>query len=400
MRGLALEGGGAKGAYHLGALKALYEAGYTFDGVVGTSIGALNGAVIVEDNGSIENLQKLWDGVKVSTLLDFDDDEWELIRKGAINMGSIGYIVGKIKEFGRVRAESTDRMRNFISSYISEEKIRKSPLEFGFAAYNVSSMRSIEAMKEDIPEGELINYIIASANYPVYSTIEIDGNRLMDGGVANNMPVNLLIDRGYDEIVCIRTRDRYQNVYESLYQGKNITYIVPSEKMSMAMNFSRERIDFYQKLGYFDANRMLKGYFGKHYFLEETSAEDFEAVMCSLPDEAFFEALSVAGVKPSDDKSENFTTFIQILKRHQSGKKKDSPETTFGLFLEEFAQVYGIDRFEVMNPIRLASKVYDKARMDIFDADGTLAKSKIGRNKIKKEMFSAIMKHFGTIRRD
>ena len=34
MRGLALEGGGAKGAYHLGALKALYEAGYAFDGVV------------------------------------------------------------------------------------------------------------------------------------------------------------------------------------------------------------------------------------------------------------------------------------------------------------------------------------------------------------------------------
>ena len=65
MRGLALEGGGAKGAYHLGALKALYEAGYAFDGVVGTSIGALNGAIIVQDGGSLETLQKLWDNVKV-----------------------------------------------------------------------------------------------------------------------------------------------------------------------------------------------------------------------------------------------------------------------------------------------------------------------------------------------
>lgn len=91
-------------------------------------------------------------------------------------------------------------------------------------------MKVIEVMKEDVAEGELLNYIIASANYPVYSTIEIDGNRLMDGGVANNLPVNLLIDRGYDEIICIRTRDRYQSVYESLYKGKNIKYIVPSEK--------------------------------------------------------------------------------------------------------------------------------------------------------------------------
>ena len=114
MRGLALEGGGAKGAYHLGALKALYEAGYAFDGVVGTSIGALNGAIIVQDGGSIENLQKLWDNVKVSQLLDFDDEEWEMIQRGAINLGRIGYLIGKIKKFGRVRLESTDRMRKFI----------------------------------------------------------------------------------------------------------------------------------------------------------------------------------------------------------------------------------------------------------------------------------------------
>ena len=43
MRGLVLEGGGAKGSFHIGVLKALFESGYTFDGVAGTSIGAING---------------------------------------------------------------------------------------------------------------------------------------------------------------------------------------------------------------------------------------------------------------------------------------------------------------------------------------------------------------------
>ena len=47
MKGLVLEGGGTKGAYQLGAYKALKELGVEFDGVVGTSIGALNAAFIV-----------------------------------------------------------------------------------------------------------------------------------------------------------------------------------------------------------------------------------------------------------------------------------------------------------------------------------------------------------------
>ncbi|MGN1096989.1 MAG: patatin-like phospholipase family protein [Christensenellales bacterium] len=47
--GLALEGGGAKGAYHVGVVTALYESGYSFDAVVGTSIGALNAAILAQD---------------------------------------------------------------------------------------------------------------------------------------------------------------------------------------------------------------------------------------------------------------------------------------------------------------------------------------------------------------
>lgn len=58
MLGLALEGGGAKGAYHMGVVKAYFEEGYYFDGVVGTSIGALNGAIIAQ--GDFELGYELW----------------------------------------------------------------------------------------------------------------------------------------------------------------------------------------------------------------------------------------------------------------------------------------------------------------------------------------------------
>ena len=56
--GLVLEGGGAKGAYQIGAWKALKEAGVKIKGVAGTSVGALNGALICM--GDLEQAEKLW----------------------------------------------------------------------------------------------------------------------------------------------------------------------------------------------------------------------------------------------------------------------------------------------------------------------------------------------------
>lgn len=48
MLGLVLEGGGARGAFQIGAFQALNEKGFRFDGIVGTSIGAINGALLAQ----------------------------------------------------------------------------------------------------------------------------------------------------------------------------------------------------------------------------------------------------------------------------------------------------------------------------------------------------------------
>ena len=58
--GLVLEGGGAKGAYQIGAWKALKEAGIHIKGIAGTSVGALNGALIAMDD--FEKAEKIYNG--------------------------------------------------------------------------------------------------------------------------------------------------------------------------------------------------------------------------------------------------------------------------------------------------------------------------------------------------
>ena len=58
MFGLVLEGGGARGAYHIGAYKAIKELDIEIGGIAGTSIGAINGAMMVQ--GDYDLLEKVW----------------------------------------------------------------------------------------------------------------------------------------------------------------------------------------------------------------------------------------------------------------------------------------------------------------------------------------------------
>lgn len=69
--GLVLDGGGARGAYQIGAWKALREAGVKINAVAGTSVGALNGALICM--GDVEKAEQIWRDITYSRVMDVDD---------------------------------------------------------------------------------------------------------------------------------------------------------------------------------------------------------------------------------------------------------------------------------------------------------------------------------------
>ena len=75
MKGLVLEGGGTKGAYQLGAYKALKELGMEFDGIVGTSIGALNAAFIIQ--GDYDIMEDIWLNQDYKSFMIIEEDLYE-----------------------------------------------------------------------------------------------------------------------------------------------------------------------------------------------------------------------------------------------------------------------------------------------------------------------------------
>ena len=80
MKGLVLEGGGTKGAYQLGAYKALKELGREFDGIVGTSIGALNAAFIIQ--GDYDLMEDIWLNQDYKSFMIIEEDLYEKYKDG------------------------------------------------------------------------------------------------------------------------------------------------------------------------------------------------------------------------------------------------------------------------------------------------------------------------------
>ena len=254
--GLVLEGGGVKGAYELGALIALIEKGYTFHSITGTSIGALNGAVMVSQG--IEKLAGYWEEAKYCPVFDFDDETVARFRQKDFDLDLIIATGKKLLSAREIIKNSYEHTLNFVYNRLSEEEIRSSDIDFGCVTYNISDMEPFEAMKKDIPEGKLIDYIVASACFPIFPPKQIDGKKFIDGGVYDNMPINLLARTGCREMIVVRTNPETKQPKRRIERDDlDIIYITPSANLGRAMAFSPERIENLKQLGYADAMRII-----------------------------------------------------------------------------------------------------------------------------------------------
>ena len=254
--GLVLEGGGVKGAYELGALIALIEKGYTFHSITGTSIGALNGAVMASQG--IEKLAGYWEEAKYCPVFDFDDETVARFRQKDFDLDLIVATGKKLLSAREIIKNSYEHTLNFVYNRLSEEEIRSSDIDFGCVTYNISDMEPFEAMKKDIPEGKLIDYIVASACFPIFPPKQIDGKNFIDGGVYDNMPINLLARTGCKEMIVVRTNPETKQPKRRIERDDlDIIYITPSANLGRAMAFSPERIENLKQLGYADAMRII-----------------------------------------------------------------------------------------------------------------------------------------------
>jgi NTE family protein len=194
--GLVLEGGGVKGAYQIGALMAVRELLVEFDGVVGTSIGAINGAIYLE--GGYSKLFDVWNEIQTNTVFDLSDEETAALKGLDLKPAILRVMLEKKLGTFKMLESSYEKSQKFFETIVNEEDIRASGKDYGLVTFNISDMQPVEKMMDEIDEGKLVDYIIASATFPIFPPKIIDDKKYIDGGVYDNMPINLLVKNGYE----------------------------------------------------------------------------------------------------------------------------------------------------------------------------------------------------------
>lgn len=268
MKGLVLEGGGTKGAYQIGAYKALRDLGIEFQGVAGTSIGALNGAYILQND--IDVMEDIWMTYDYTYFMNLDEESYEKYKDIDFTPRNINVLIELLNKARKNEGIDITPLRHLLEKTLSEDIIRKSNKDFGLmTVYWDKKINPYPMYLEDIPKGRLIDYLIASSSLPIFKLDKIDNKIYLDGMFSENMPISLIETKGYKDIVVIRLIDDFfGKINLNKYKGSNINIktIIPSEYLGGSLNKDKLNVSKNIDLGYLDAMKAYNRYEGVRYY--------------------------------------------------------------------------------------------------------------------------------------
>ena len=266
--GVVLGGGGAKGAYEIGVWKALNELDIHVEVVVGTSVGALNGAIMVQ--GDYDIAYNLWNDLTMSKIINFGQEKDILTQKNL----SLVSIINTIKNSLLSGGMDVTPLKELLLKVIDEKKIRESKIDFGIVTFSLTDFKPINIFIKDIPEGKLIEYLLASSCFPTFKPQIIDKKRYVDGGIYDNIPISLIFEKSKNIIlVDVSGLGRIKKVDTS---NNKIIYIKNSEYLGRTLQFNVENSKNNIEIGYFDTLRAFGRTIGKQYYIvnSDTSNEN------------------------------------------------------------------------------------------------------------------------------
>jgi NTE family protein len=372
MYGLVLEGGGARGAYHIGAYKAILEEGIEIGGVSGTSVGALNGAMIVQ--GDLEKAYELWYNMSYSRVIDADDEEIEKLKKHKLSKDDIKIVMDKIKGVVNDKGFDITPLKELLDEVIDEEKIRSSEKDFGIVTISLTDLKPLEIYKEDIPEGLLCDYLIASAYLPVFKKGKIDGKKFLDGGIYDNLPIGLLQRKGYKDFIAVRTYG-IGRLRKIKGQDIHVTYISPNEDLGKILEFDSQSSRKNLQLGYYDGLKALRGLKGYNYYIQPKGDEDyFINLFLSLGEEKILKIGKLLGIEGIPYRRALFEFIIPKISKLVGTDRENDYEDIALRLLEKLADSYNTERFNIYSYDEFLSNVMEKHKVDHDTETGFLPK--------------------------
>lgn len=259
--GLVLAGGGAKGIYQIGAWQAIRELDIPISCVVGTSVGAMNGAMVA--CGQYEGAVALWENMSIEKGFALPEPLRVPDRLFSLKNADI-----LLKELWRNGGLDISPIRRELEALVDEQTLRDSPVEFGLVTFELSRRQPRHLFRDQIPKGKLMDYIMASSAYPGLKQPEIYGHKFLDGGVVDNVPVKMMMRRHPDNIIVVNIGD--VGLPKDIDPKRNIVYVKPLESLGTAFEFQPETARTKMDMGWYDTMKAFGKFSGEWmYFPNE-----------------------------------------------------------------------------------------------------------------------------------
>ncbi len=257
--GLVLSGGGTRGAFQVGVWKALKELEINVKAIAGTSIGALNGALFLQDD--FNTTVKLYERIKIDNIMKLEGVNNE---KNIFDLSNIFNVASNYK---KQKGIDNTPLREMIKQYIDMDKLYNSDIDFGLVSYSVKNKTPLQKFKNEIPKDQMEDYLLASACFPIFKPQVIDGEEYFDGGLYDNTPSNMLIQKGYKNIIIVDMAGMGFNK-KSAKRDSYIKVITPSEDLGGSFEFNHSKIINNIKMGYLDTLKSFNKLQGHMYYFK------------------------------------------------------------------------------------------------------------------------------------
>ena len=363
--GIVLEGGGAKGAYQIGTWKALREAGIRIKGIAGASVGSLNGALICMDD--LEKAEEIWKNIEYSRVMDVSDETIKALKRKDFKALNMQEILNSGVQFIKDGGFDVTPLKNLIAEVVGDEsRIRESDRELFAVTYSVSEHRELAVDVRKGEEGSVKDMLLASAYFMAFKNEKLGGKRYRDGGGLNNVPLGVLLDKGYEDIIVIRI---YGWGFDSekvtkIPEGVNVYHIAPRQDLGGILEFDKKQSRKNMTLGYYDAKRFLYGLAGRIYYIDAPGSEPyyFDKMMSEL------ELLKIYVEEDLDQETREslngYRMFTETLFPRMAEEFKLKEDWNYRdlyiAILEDLAKRLKINRFQIYTVDRLIGKIMMK----------------------------------------
>ncbi|MEG0549022.1 MAG: patatin-like phospholipase family protein [Coprobacillus sp.] len=268
-RALVLAGGGSKGAYEVGFVTALKELGIDYQIVTGTSIGALNGGLLAQQD--FDALVKLWDEMDIKHIFAGDfDNSFAFDIDTMLNQSNLA--VSFFKKYLKEKGADITPLVDILASLLDKEKLLASPIDFGLCTVHYPSLKPLFITKLEMEPEYILDYLISSAScFPVFPIHSFKNLSFIDGGYYDNLPIDLAFDMGADEVIVVDMNQ--EGTHKHYIDRPHITYTRPYLDLGGFLDFSKEALDRNRRIGYQTAMKTYGKLAGVKYTFEmfETS---------------------------------------------------------------------------------------------------------------------------------